>query len=226
MAWDKPEMTPPGGGPSDEGQPPAEKAANDSNDKKGIGLRELLIAVLAPTVALIGVAVGVWDNARSEDAARKRDEAIRTAGLVLPYYEEVLNNADSVDFALDECDVAWVAWAETPFESPEEAAAKTVVDEKCGGELRSAFASLDSSLNQALLVSNDDLEPVVEDYRVAQSEFRDLVRFFNSEESLDVPEEEYGQLDARYADLVNDLAAIRENLVEVVRAQVLLQTNS
>jgi len=226
MASEKPEARPIVDGASEVVVAATQAATDDSNGKQGIGLRELLLTVLAPTLALIGVAVGVWDNARSEEAARKRDEAIRTAGLVLPYYEEVINSADAVDFALDECDVAWDAWANTPFDSQEAAEAKTVVDEKCGAELRTAFASLDSSLNQALLVSDDDLEPVVADYQLAQSDFAEIVTVVNSDESLDLSQAEYEELLQAYDVAVEELAAIRQDLVEVVRAQVLLQSGS
>jgi hypothetical protein len=199
------------------------EAMADRDGKGRIGLRELLITILAPTLALIGVAVGVWDNARSEEAARKRDEAIRIAGLVLPYYEKVMVASDAVAFAERECDAAWLALDFEEADAGGGEDAFSAIDQACGPAFRSALADLDSALNQALLVSDENLLPVVERYQEVQTDFAEIATFVNSDDSLELAEDEFDQLFEDYFVIADELASVREELVEVVRAQVLLQ---
>jgi hypothetical protein len=82
---------------------------------------KLLLAVLPPTLALLSVGLGVWQNTRSEandnklarearaeeaaeeQAAIARDQDIRIATLVLPRYEALLSNVRATMAALDQC---------------------------------------------------------------------------------------------------------------------------
>lgn len=82
---------------------------------------KLLLAVLPPTLALLSVGLGVWQNTRSEandnklarearaeeadreQAAIARDQDIRIATLVLPRYEALLSDVRATMAALDRC---------------------------------------------------------------------------------------------------------------------------
>jgi hypothetical protein len=158
---------------ADEGQKSVDggpKPSGESAKSSGIGLQQLLLTILAPTLALIGIAIGILDSNSKEAAARKRDDQIRTAALILPFYQDVITAQDAVDAAISQCDAAFDAWFATDSRSAEEAKAQEVLDASCA-KVTSGFNELNSKINQALLVSNADLEPVVEKYRLAQEEF-------------------------------------------------------
>lgn len=82
---------------------------------------KLLLAVIPPTLALLSVGLGLWQNSRSEandnrlarearaeeadreQAAIAREQDIRVAELVLPRYEALLSDVRATMAALDRC---------------------------------------------------------------------------------------------------------------------------
>lgn len=146
------------------------KPSGESAKSSGIGLQQLLLTILAPTLALIGIAIGILDSNSKEAAARKRDDQIRTATLILPFYQDVITAQDAVDAAISQCDADFAAYFAAEIGSAEETKAQEVADASCA-KVTSGFNELNTKINQALLVSNADLEPVVEKYRLAQKEF-------------------------------------------------------
>ena len=199
--------------------------------RKGIGLRELLITIMAPTLALFGVAIGVIGNTISEANAREREDELRRAELVLPVYRDVINAEDELETAVRNCARANEAWARSEFDSEAEREAAALVREACDTfTIEAAFDKLDTALERSLLVSDRDLLDAAEGYRAAQETY--LLALFDyaytsqliiddsvvlSEAEWDEIEDEYARLDAG----LDELERAKDELVTVVRDQVL-----
>lgn len=152
---------------------------------------KLLLAVLPPTLALLSVGLGVWQNTRSEandnrlarearaeeaakeQAAIAREQEIRVAELVLPRYETLLTGVRSTMGALQRCSNDIDGWLDPDLGIGLGSIGTAAVATPDGGsgELLGDAAFLDSclliedtlaplvvSLDQALLVSEPDLE--------------------------------------------------------------------
>lgn len=92
---------------------------------------KVLLAVIPPTLALLSVALGVWDNgnrdraaaeaareaaavqAAREQAAEQRAQDLRFAELVLPKYERLLTDVHAVMGALHRCQSDIESWQVT-----------------------------------------------------------------------------------------------------------------
>lgn len=104
-------------------------AAADTSDRGGgWSNNKVLLAVLPPTLALLSVALGVWDNgnrdraaaetareaaavqAAKEQAAEQRAQDLRFAELVLPKYERLLTDVHGVMGALHRCQSDIESW--------------------------------------------------------------------------------------------------------------------
>lgn len=103
-------------------------AADSTRGGGGWSNNKVLLAVLPPTLALLSVALGVWDNgnrdraaaeaardaaavqAAKEQAAAQRAQELRVAELVLPKYERLLAEVHGVLGALHRCQTDIQSW--------------------------------------------------------------------------------------------------------------------
>lgn len=245
--------------------------------------KKVLLAVLPPTVALISLAVGVWDNGNRDRAdARRAEEAraqevednqaaaasaqsLRQAELVLPKYELLLEDIYAANLTIDRCidDLnAYLTELPVPgggerlaiFGDPPDKAALELdniptsglvpttisvdraVVESCS-RIRDEVAGVGLSLDQALLVSVDELEAsatALADALVASSDGADALLRYVYETSpgnwfIDVDVTETATMDGtpleRVAAELNEtifaLPALSDELIREARGRIL-----
>lgn len=215
---------------------PAPTSAASDPPRRGLRLRDLLISVLAPTLALIGVAVGVIGNTISESNAREREDEVRRAELVLPVYQAVIEAEQAMNDAAYECFAASNAWWNAEYDSQQETDALGRVQESCDElALLSASGKVDAALERALLVSDERLRAPAEQYREAQIPYIDAVVEFGTLIRADIEhftanpeategvatEEDIDQLLADMDAAFAEMQEIKGQMFDIIRDQVL-----
>lgn len=229
------------------------KPTGDDADANGSGPPwfKIGLAMLGPTIALFGIMAGVWFDAQSADRAREdeakarvREEIIRRNELAVPIYKDVATAQAEVDYLIVKCENAVSTWFNTPPSSPEEAEAEEDIEAVCVESVDREVSTLEARLNQALLVSDENLADPAREYLEALQawkadfeRYRDIKGDLAYEEAFDLcfdieDEVEFEQcLDDNIASegdggenaaaLANRLEATRRALEQAVRDQVL-----
>lgn len=184
-----------------------------------LGRNQFLVAVLAPTLALASVTVGIFATRDSEAKARARQAEIQRSELVLPVYQEVVRTSERLDAVIDTCDDVLL---ELDASSVDDNEFDLQWSERCEEPVTKAFADLDEAVEVALLVSNDDLKAVADDLKAVQEDFENVVEVYNDfdlqvELGIDADTAEQS-----YDDVKVVLDGIREELIDAARKQILI----
>lgn len=178
-----------------------------------LGRNQFLVAVLAPTLALASVTVGIFATRDSEQKARARQAEIQRSELVLPVYQEVVRTSARLDVAIETCDDVLLE-----LENVDDDEFVPQWREQCEKPVTKAFGDLDEAVEVALLVSDEDLRVAARELKVVKENFESAVEEYN-DFGVEIDEE---TASANFEKARDVLDSARQKLIDVARKQILI----